>query len=212
MAVAAFAVLVLAACGSGPTAGRGHGSESPNGFGRHAVVAFIGDSYTVGNNASDPTHRWSSLVARHFGWVERNFGQGGTGYAAPPPYLARLAAVVESKPSAVVVSGGFNDLYHGVAEPQFRQAVLATFAALRRALPNAHIVAVRPFYPATPPPPIVALFAADVRRAAVAVGAIYLDIGSPLTGRPAAMAPDLVHPSDSGYSLLAVAIEKALTK
>lgn len=199
----------LVGCGS-TTDGAGRLATGSSVIGRHSVVAFIGDSYTVGAGASSPAHRWSSLVAQHFGWVETNLGVGGTGYAASPPYLGRVGVAAAVHPAAVVVSGGFNDLVHGVTGPAFQQAAFATFAALRRALPHARIVAIRPFYPAGPSVPAVAAFAAYVRQAVVAVGGVYLDIGSPLRGKQAAMAPDQVHPNDVGYQLLAQAIEGAV--
>ncbi|PZS12658.1 MAG: SGNH/GDSL hydrolase family protein [Pseudonocardiales bacterium] len=205
-----LALLALVACTSA-TNGRGQRASATSGIAQHSVVAFIGDSYTVGAGASDPSRRWSSLVAGHFGWVEKNFGVGGTGYAAPPPYLDRVAAVAVANPSAVVVSGGFNDLYHGVADPQFQQAAYATFAALRSTMPHARILAIRPFYPAAPPPPGVTMFAQDVRRAVIAVGGSYLDIGSPLQGHQADIGPDQVHPNDAGYRLLAEAVEGAFS-
>ncbi|PZS29905.1 MAG: SGNH/GDSL hydrolase family protein [Pseudonocardiales bacterium] len=203
--------LALASCSSAKKPGV-QTPPPPTSTGPHLVAAFVGDSYTVGFGASDLSHRWSTLVAQHFGWTEKNFGIGGTGYAAAAPaYPTRIPAVAAVNPEVVIVSGGFNDLIQGVTDIQFQQAAYMTFALLRSALPRARIVAIRPFYPASPPTPRVPVIAEAVRQAVTAVGGIYLDIGSPLAGQTADMSIDQIHPNDTGYRSLADAVEGAYT-
>jgi len=40
----------------------------------------------------------------------------------------------------------------------------------------------------------------------------YLDIGEPLAGNTAAIGPDAVHPNDTGYAILAAAIEVKIAR
>jgi acyl-CoA thioesterase I len=81
----------------------------------------------------------------------------------------------------------------------------------RNLLPKARIVAIRPFFWATAAPARLDVLAAVIRTAVTSVGGTYLDIGSPLTGKPEDMSADQVHPNDAGYAALAAAVEKAYT-
>ena len=91
-------------------------------------AAFIGDSITAGHGASSEQTRWTSLVSQRMGWIEHNFGRGGTGYLATssregcgldfcPNYLGMLNDVVSSDPDIVVVAGG-GERHGGVREQQ----------------------------------------------------------------------------------------------
>jgi lysophospholipase L1-like esterase len=179
------------------------------------VVAFLGDDYTGGVGATSPARRWSSLVAGDFGWTEKNFGFGGTGYstggrlAGGTPYSARITALVSTEPSIVIVSGGRYDIQSTNGPTQIKTGVTATFTALRAALPHATIVAESPLWSSTKPPATLALVVADVKAAVAAVGGRYLDIGQPLVGAPADLASNPALPNDAGYAALAKAFETA---
>jgi lysophospholipase L1-like esterase len=178
------------------------------------VVAFLGDSFTAGALATSPEDFWTSEVCAAFGWDQRNFGEGGTGYftagrmPGAQPYMARVAAVVAADPSIVIVSGGLNDIGRST-DAQFVIAVDQTYSALRQALPHATIIAVNPFYDANPPPDRLATMASEVAAAAQAVGAVYLNVGDPLLGLTADIGADGVHPNDAGHAALAGAFERA---
>jgi acyl-CoA thioesterase I len=180
------------------------------------VVAFFGDGYTGGDGGTSHALRWTTLVSADFGWTEKNFAFGGTGYSTGgkqrggTPYTARVAEVVAGTPSIVVVSGGRYDIQSTNGPTQINAGVTATFAALRAALPNAMIIAESPVWSSTKPPATLALVVADVKAAVAAVGGRYLDIGQPLVGVPAtdlSASRDL--PSDAGYAALAKAFETA---
>ncbi len=179
------------------------------------VAAFLGDDYIGGVGASSHGLRWSSLVATHFAWTEKNFGFGGTGYstggklAGGTPYSERIAAVAAASPSIVIVAGGRDDVVLGSSPTQIQAAVTATFTGLRTALPNAAIVAESPLWPVSKPPATLVQLAADVKAAVTAVGGRYLDVGQPLVGVPADIAPNPALPSDAGYAALAKAFETA---
>jgi len=179
------------------------------------VVAFLGDTYAAGGGATSRTMRWSSLVATDFGWTEQNFGIGSTGYSTGgtlpggTPYTARVAALVATSPSIVIVVGGRADVDVNNQAAQIKAAVTATFTALRAGLPTATIVAESPLWASTKPPAMLAQVAADVKAAVTAVGGRYLDIGQPLVGTPANIGPNPALPNDAGYAALAAAFEAA---
>jgi lysophospholipase L1-like esterase len=177
------------------------------------VVAFLGDDFTDGVGATSPATRWSSLVAEHYGWDEKNFGVAGTGYstrgtAGGTPYTVRVAALAATAPSIVIVAGGRFDIESANGPTAIKAGVTATFTALRAALPKAVIIAESPQWPLTKPPATLALVAADVKAAVAAVGGQYLDIGEPLYGLPADVGPHSL-PNDAGYDALAKAFETA---
>jgi lysophospholipase L1-like esterase len=176
-------------------------------------VAFLGDDF-LGVGASSDAKRWTSLVCADFGWTEKDFGFGGTGYstggtlAGGTPYTARIAALVATAPSIVIVAGGRFDIESPNGPTKIKNGVTATFTALRAALPNATIIAENPLWSLTKPPATLALVAADVKAAVAAVHGRYLDIGQPLVGVPADLGPHTL-PNDAGYALLAKAFETA---
>src|ERR1700722_3194277 len=119
-------------------------------------AAFIGDSITAGYGASSELKRWTSLVSQRMGWIEHNFGRGGTGYLATssregcgldfcPNYLGMLDDVASSDPDIVVGAGGGDDMPEFVRNsgPASR-GITDTFNGLRKRLPNARIIAVGP--------------------------------------------------------------------
>jgi hypothetical protein len=178
------------------------------------VVVFFGDTYTAGDGASIPAMRWTSLVAADFGWTEKNYSFGGTGYSTGgpstrgTPYTARIAGIAVAAPSIVIVAGGRADVDRGSSPAQIKAAVTATFTALRTALPNAAIVAESPLWASNTPPAALAVVAADVKAAVTAVGGRYLDVGQPLVAAPTDVMPN-ARPNDAGYAALAAAFETA---
>lgn len=174
------------------------------------VVAFLGDSYTVGARASNEATRWSSLVSKELGWSEQNFGIADTGYLVEGsmengvPYADRIPAIAEANPEIVVVSGGLNDMFSSTAD--IVSAINTTYTELRAALPDARIIAVSPLWTAGEPVPVQMVALNDaVRAAASSVNAEYVDLGQPLVGHPEWMHSDKVHPLDEGYAAIAEA-------
>lgn len=195
------------------TAGATSAPASPSVATAIPVVAFLGDDFTEGVGAISPATRWSSLVAEHYGWDEKNFGAAGTGYstggtAGGTPYTARIAALVATAPSIVIVAGGRFDIESANGPTKIKTGVTATFTALRAALPKAVIIAESPVWPLSKSPATLAVVAADVKDAVAAVGGRYLDIGEPLFGLPADVGLHSL-PNDAGYAVLAKAFEAA---
>lgn len=186
-------------------------------------AAFIGDSYTAGTGASGPSTRFTSLVASTENWQAQDLAYGGTGYittatngvgacgqAHCPDYRAVIAQAKKANPSVVIVTGGRNDV--GQRDSDLSSGIRGFYEDLAKALPKAKIYAVSPIWGPDTIPSQLSTIRQDVKDAAGANGATYLDIGEPLQGHADAVIADQVHPNDLGHKLIAAAIEKALKK
>ncbi|WEO78042.1 SGNH/GDSL hydrolase family protein [Cryobacterium sp. SO2] len=178
------------------------------------VAVFLGDSYTQGWGASEPSRRWSALVAAESGWVEVNQGQGGTGFVSTsgrggcgldycPTYLERVPDVIAAHPDIVVIAGGQNDLSEFAADPEkVRAAVTETYGLIRQGLPEARIIVVGPSL-AQPGNALITDLDEWVRAAAVQVDAEYVSLLAPAVIDPAMVAADGVHVNDAGHRAIA---------
>ncbi|GAA5193129.1 hypothetical protein GCM10023346_17010 [Arthrobacter gyeryongensis] len=147
--------VVLAGCTQAPPPVSGKVQQACDNIGKATLpaavngttVAFIGDSYTPGTGAGNPANRWTTKLSVDMSWSEVNLGKGGTGYfnaGSSVNYRGVIPDAVSSKPAIVLVAGGGNDLGFGVQ--RFGPSVDAFYAALRKALPDAKIVAVSPYF------------------------------------------------------------------
>jgi len=149
-------------------------------------TTFIGDSYTTGTGASDPSKRWTAIVSKAQGWHQVNLGHGGTGYLKAstsgcgstgcPNFASMVQEAVATKPGRVVVTGGVSDFTSDIGEVE--PMIQKTYADLRAALPTTTIIAIGPpvIGDATPK---AADFDAAVRRAAESIGAQYISLADP---------------------------------
>lgn len=175
-------------------------------------VAFLGDSYTYGTGTTESRYnRWSTQLSNEQGWLELNYGKGGTNYGSEAQstgskaYADRLTDLIVSNPDIVVVSSAGNRV-----EDDQRPGIRATFTELREKLPEAKLVALSPFYWDDEYPSRYEKFGQQIREEVEAVDGLYVDIGHPLGDRPEAIAEDGTHPNDKGYELLTAAIRDAL--
>lgn len=182
-----------------------------------ANVAFLGDALTVGTGASSAATRWSSLLAAEQGWTERNFAHPGIGFAATstdgscpagtcPAYLAQVPEVIAAAPSVVVITTGAADM--SLAPDTVKSAVTQTLSALRAGLPKASIVVIGPWSTSALPDTATA-YSATLQQAAAASGAVFVDTGQVLTGKPELVTADST-PTDAGHAALAAAVASAL--
>lgn len=114
-------------------------------------VAFLGDSYTFGVGATEPTDGYAYLVAKHENWNASVVGLPGSGYVRVAirdnkDISAGLAAVIAAQPQVVVVECGHNDAMPRVAYTRTKAAAIRDLTALRAALPAAKIVVVGPIW------------------------------------------------------------------
>jgi lysophospholipase L1-like esterase len=112
-----------------------------------SVVAFYGDSYTYGEQASAPEARWSSLVSARQGWVEANASVNGLGFVANRVGTDAVQDVVDADPALIIVTMGLNDTFIAEAQrDELTTAIHDDLARFRAEAPQARLVVVEPFW------------------------------------------------------------------
>ena len=109
-------------------------APSPSLSGR-PVVAFVGDSYSAGSEASSPDKRWTTVLSAERGWNEINVAVPGMGYDVGRPtqhYASQVARAAASKPGTVIISGGWNDVARGVPTATIVEGLRETLAAVKK--------------------------------------------------------------------------------
>ena len=134
----------------GGSAGRAHAAGTmPAEAPVHA--AFLGDSYTFGVGATEPTDGYAYLVSKAEDWTSRVVGLPGSGYVRvairdDKNIAAGLPAVIAAQPQVVIVASGHNDAMPNVDYRETEAAALKDLRELRTALPKATIVVVGPIW------------------------------------------------------------------
>lgn len=213
-AVVAAVALLLTGCtptSANPALNGGDGAVTdPNA----PLVAFYGDSYTLGTGASDPKVRWSSVISRDRGWREFNPSVNGLGFVNNRTDAVDLPGqIIEQKPDIVFVTMGLNDNFsYGRAADQIHEAIDADLTRLKEALPDARFIVVEPFWYTDERPESLGVISGWVRDAADQIDADYIpDASRWIEGRPEWMASDGLHPNDDGYAAMAEQMDAALT-
>jgi lysophospholipase L1-like esterase len=208
-----------AAPDAGPAPTSASASPSPTPTPVTGPVVFLGDSVAEGRSATSPGKRWTALVAGELALKEVNLGHARTGYlrvgpegscgdAACPNFRDSVKAVVAAAPSTVVVTGGGNDT--GLGTEEVADAVAATLSGLRKALPNATIYVVNPWWDLREQPDSLDDLTTTVREAAKAAKVTFLDTKQPLVGKPDLMVASGTNPNDRGHAALAKAVVDAI--
>ncbi|SFR72031.1 Lysophospholipase L1 [Agromyces sp. CF514] len=201
--------VLLAACGGAPASDRPEHAlpaDAP-------VVAFYGDSYTLGTGASSPERRWSSIIAAGRGWREFNPSVNGLGFVnnrsaslgGPAPDLVEAIVAHEPAPDLVFVTMGLNDNFSMPSRAdEIRDAIDGDLARLSEGLPDARLVVVEPFWYTDERPESVEQIIGWVRSGAERVDAEWIGGASHwIEGHPEWMAADGLHPNDDGYAEMA---------
>jgi lysophospholipase L1-like esterase len=199
VAITGIAALI-AGCAGPPVDG------SPVAATDRPLVAFYGDSYTLGTGASDPRNRWSSVICELRGWGEYNPSVNGLGFVNNRAVgLDVPALIVEQDPDIVFVTMGLNDNFaYERAGSGIRDQIVADLELLARELPDARLIVVEPFWYTDTRPGSVEVIIGWVRDGAERVGADWVAGASRwLEGHPEWMAADGLHPNDAGYAELA---------
>jgi len=214
-AVGLLVVMVLAGCAA-PGAGAEQ-TSSPEGnpvVGPDSpVVAFYGDSYTLGTGAVDVAHRWSTVICERRGWVEYNPSVNGLGFVNNRRESVDLPAmIIAEDPDIVFVTMGLNDNFsYGRVGSGIRDQIEADFAQLTEALPDARFIVVEPFWYTDVRPESVEVIIGWVHDAADEIGADWIpDASHWIEGHPEWMAADGLHPNDDGYAEMARRMETEL--
>lgn len=214
----AAAALLLAGCASGgadpsnPALNGGDGAvtdpDAP-------LVAFYGDSYTLGTGASDPSVRWSSVICRDRGWREFNPSVNGLGFVNNrTPDRTLPDDIIAQHPDIVFVTMGLNDNFsYGSKAAEIKTAIDADLSHLEESLPDARFIVVEPFWYTDDRPESLQVIIDWVHDAADEIDADFIpDASHWIEGHPEWMAPDGLHPNDDGYAAMAEKMDAALTE
>ena len=178
------------------------------------VVAFYGDSYTLGTGASDPAHRWSTVICADRGWTEFNPSVNGLGFVNNRTTQNLPEQIIAQDPDIVVVTMGLNDNFsYARVGTGIRDQIAADFAALTTQLPEARLIVVEPFWYTDSRPESVQIIIDWVHAAADEIGADWIPGASHwIEGHPEWMAADGLHPNDAGYAELSRRMDAELAQ
>ncbi|MDX2024964.1 SGNH/GDSL hydrolase family protein [Microcella sp.] len=215
MAAAILVASVAIVAGCSPTGAPDSDSPVPNADA--PLVAFYGDSYTLGTGASDLTVRWSTQISLDRGWREFNPSVNGLGFINNRRSFADddlPALIIAQQPDIVFVTMGLNDNFSfDRAAPQIEQQIDLDLERLTSALPDARFVVVEPFWYTAERPVSLDIISAWVRVAAERYGADYIAGASDwIAGNDGLMAADGLHPNDEGYALMTRLMDEALVE
>lgn len=183
------------------------------------VVAFYGDSYTLGTGASDPSKRWSTRISTERGWNEFNPSVNGLGFINNrsdfgPDSGDLPDQIIAENPDIVFVTMGLNDNFSFDSRAEeIEEQISADLQRLESALPDARFIVVEPFWYTDTRPESVDTIIGWVEDAASAIDADYVPGASRwIEGHPEWMAADGLHPDDAGYDAMTTRMDAALTE
>ena len=177
------------------------------------LVAFYGDSYTLGTMASSPAKRWSTIVSRDHDWREFNPSHNGLGFIRNRSLFGPGDLIITKHPDIVIMTLGVN---HNFAFPEAANAIHTQVGAgstrLKRALPHGRFIVVEPSWYADDRPPSMNIIGGWVMAAAE----IHIDYISGASHwvehHPKWMASEGLHPNDGGNAALAGRMDAAFAQ
>jgi lysophospholipase L1-like esterase len=178
------------------------------------VVAFYGDSYTLGTGASDSSLRWSTRICEERGWREFNPSVNGLGFVNNRDALGAdlPGQIIEADPDIVFITMGLNDAFsYDRVGTGIRDRIEDDFDRLASELPDARFIVVEPFWYMEERPESIETIIDWVEAAADEIDADYIAGASRwIQGREGEMASDGLHPNDAGYEQMADKMDAAL--
>lgn len=179
------------------------------------LIAFYGDSYTLGTGATDPSQRWSTRIADSRGWREFNPSVNGLGFINNRTLFGDgdlPSMIIEQQPDLIMVTMGLNDNFsYSFAADAIEAQITTDLQRLREGVPDARMIVVEPFWYTARQPESLEIISGWVRDAAAEIGADYIEGASQwIAGREGEMAADGLHPNDDGYSLMTERMDAAL--
>ncbi|MGG7450611.1 SGNH/GDSL hydrolase family protein [Plantibacter auratus] len=214
-----LAAVTLLALATGLTACASPGSGTGGAPGDGPIVAFYGDSYTLGTGASDPANRWSTVVSEERGWREFNPSVNGLGFVNHRDRFGDGSGdlpslIIAEQPDIVFVTMGLNDAFSfDDAAERIHEQITTDLQRLRDALPDARFIVVEPFWYTDERPESIETIIDWVADAAREIGADTIPGASHwIEGHPEWMAADGLHPNDEGYAEMARRMDTELER
>ena len=209
-AAALIALVVAALTGCTSTL-----AEEPVSDPNAPLVAFYGDSYTLGTGLADLSDRWSTAICAQRGWREFNPSVNGLGFVNNRGRGGDLPElIVAQRPDIVFVTMGLNDNFsYEFAADEIEAQITTDFDYLTTELPDARFIVVEPFWYTDQRPESVGIIIDWVHEAAEAIGADWIpDASHWIEGHPEWMASDGLHPNEEGYAEMTRKMDAALTQ
>ncbi len=187
----------------------------------NTAILFIGDSITQGYRATNPSNRWSTLVAKAIGGIEKNRAVGGAGFVAQgststgrfdlqAAQFAQDSSFDHDEVRLVFVEGGVNDDPTKIADGvQNCKTMLNT---IKQAFPHATIVGIiglscwlDPTKHNTGSTPIShrRKYYQTIRQTMADNGCQVLTGEMMISRNKRYASDDYVHPNDNGYHMVA---------
>lgn len=178
-----------------------------------ATIVAIGDSLTYGFPLS-PDYSWVAIVSRKLN--NRIVNQGVCGETTRDMLRRFARDVIRLKPSQVIVTGGSNDAFAGVAADDVGRNV---GAMIKIALENGitPIIGLAPPLSYWPEETLLSEYREIMRRLAAQYNLQVIDFYTAMLdadggGLKAGLHSDGVHPNSSGYAVMAEVAEALLQK
>jgi lysophospholipase L1-like esterase len=208
-AAALIALVVAALTGCSSTSAEETVSD-PNA----PLVAFYGDSYTLGTGLADLGDRWSTAICADRGWREFNPSVNGLGFVNNRASQNLPEQIVAQDPDIVFVTMGLNDNFsYDFAPDEIKSQITIDLAYLTGELPDARVIVVEPFWYTDERPESVEVIIDWVHEAADAIGADWIpDASHWIEGHPEWMASDGLHPNEDGYAEMTRRMDAALAQ
>ncbi|ROR80792.1 Lysophospholipase L1 [Plantibacter flavus] len=214
-----LAAVTLLALATGLTACASPGAGTGGATGDGPLVAFYGDSYTLGTGASDPADRWSTVVSEERGWREFNPSVNGLGFVNHRDRFGDGSGdlpslIIAEQPDIVFVTMGLNDAFSfDDAADRIHEQITTDLQRLRDALPEARFIVVEPFWYTDERPQSIETIIGWVADAAQEIDADTIPGASHwIEGHPEWMAADGLHPNDEGYAEMARRMDTELER
>lgn len=114
-------------------------------------AAFLGDSYTYGIGASQPSDGYAYLISEALHWNVDIIGLPGSGYTRVAKrdgltIAAGIQPAIEAQPQVLIVECGHNDADRAISVAETGRNALADLRALRAGLPNTIMVVLGPVW------------------------------------------------------------------
>ncbi|SMQ72641.1 Lysophospholipase L1 [Plantibacter sp. VKM Ac-1784] len=214
-----LAAVTLLALATGLTACASPDVGTGGATGDGPLVAFYGDSYTLGTGASDPANRWSTVVSEERGWREFNPSVNGLGFVNHRDRFGDGSGdlpslIIAEQPDIVFVTMGLNDAFSfDDAADRIHEQITTDLQRLRDALPEARFIVVEPFWYTDERPQSIETIIGWVADAAQEIDADTIPGASHwIEGHPEWMAADGLHPNDEGYAEMARRMDAELER